>query len=330
MTDGPGIHDGARANASASMRCFYASDIHGSEVCWRKFLNAGRFYNADVLILGGDVIGKAIVPIAMDGEATGTASLLGRKYVLSDKTAIDAFKKEVRDCGFYPMQATPDEIGRLNASDDARQAAFERVVRAELRRWVAIADEKADAKVTVFVMPGNDDPWFIDEELNQSHSLTMCDGDVVVVRGYELLSLSYSNPTPWNSPRELDEDALYSMIALLAKRLRTPETAIFNLHVPPYASGLDTAARLDETLRPVMRAGQPEMIPVGSRAVRRAIEGFQPLVSVHGHIHESRGIQKIGRTLSINPGSEYSSGRIHGTLFDLKRGKIKGHQLVIG
>jgi uncharacterized protein len=312
------------------MRCFYASDIHGSEVCWRKFLNAGRFYRANVLILGGDVIGKAIVPIAMQDESTASGSLLGRKHALNGKAAIHAFATEVRNSGFYPLQATPEEIDELNVSDEARQAAFERVVRSELRRWIAIADEKVDSNVSVFVMPGNDDPWFIDEELRQSRSLRMCDGTVVTVDGHELLSLGYSNPTPWNSPRELTEDSLYSRIETLASQLAGPATAIFNLHVPPYASGLDNAPRLDETLRPVVRAGQVEIVPVGSRAVRRAIETFQPLVSLHGHIHESRGIQRIGRTLAINPGSEYTSGRIHGALIELRRDKVRGHQLVVG
>jgi Icc-related predicted phosphoesterase len=312
------------------MRCFYASDIHGSEVCWRKFLNAGRFYRANVLILGGDVIGKAIVPIAMQDESTATGSLLGRQHVLNGKAAIHAFAQEVRDCGFYPLQATPEEIDELNVSDEARQAAFERVVRSELRRWIAIAEEKVDPNVSVFVMPGNDDPWFIDEELRQSRSLRMCDGTVVTADGHELLSLSYSNPTPWNSPRELPEDSLYSKIEALASQLQGPATAIFNLHVPPYASGLDNAPRLDETLRPVMRAGQVEIVPVGSHAVRRAIEAVQPLVSLHGHIHESRGIQRIGRTLVINPGSEYTSGCIHGALIELRRDKVRGHQLVVG
>jgi Icc-related predicted phosphoesterase len=158
----------------------------------------------------------------------------------------------------------------------------------------------------------------------------MCDGAVVRADGHELLSLSYSNPTPWDSPRELTEESLYSRIEALASQLQGAETAIFNLHVPPYASGLDNAPRLDETLRPVTRAGQVEIVPVGSHAVRRAIEAFQPLVSLHGHIHESRGIQRIGRTLAINPGSEYTSGRIHGALIELRRNKIRGHQLVVG
>jgi Icc-related predicted phosphoesterase len=182
----------------------------------------------------------------------------------------------------------------------------------------------------VFVMPGNDDPWFVDEALAASPAVRVCDGRVVAVDGVEMLSLAYANRTPWDSPRELDEDTLYERIRALADGLGDPTAAIFNLHVPPYASGLDDAPRLDETLRPVSRMGQVEMVPVGSHAVRRAIEAYQPLVSLHGHVHESRGVRKIGRTVAINPGSEYTSGRIHGALLEIRKGKLKTHQLVSG
>ena len=145
-----------------------------------------------------------------------------------------------------------------------------------------------------------------------------------------MISLWYANPTPWDSPRELEEEELFAHIESLANRLSDCSTAIFNLHVPPHASGLDDAPRLDETLRPITKMGQVEIVPVGSHAVRRAIEEFQPLVSLHGHIHESRGVRKIGPTVVINPGSEYTSGRIHGALFEIKRGRPKSHQLITG
>ena len=104
------------------MRCFYVSDIHGSEVCWRKFLNAGRFYKADVLIMGGDIVGKALVPIVMETETKGRARLHSRDVKLDSADAIAAFETEVRDSGFYPLRATPEDIALLDASDEARQA----------------------------------------------------------------------------------------------------------------------------------------------------------------------------------------------------------------
>ena len=159
-----------------------------------------------------------------------------------------------------------------------------------------------DAEIDVFVMPGNDDPWSIDQVLETSEAIAACDDRIVRVGGHDMISCGYSNRTPWNSPRELDEADLYERIRALADRLESPETAIFNLHVPPYGSGLDTAIELDGELRPVLTAGRPHEIPVGSTAVRQLIEEFQPLLALHGHIHESRGITRIGRTVVINPG----------------------------
>lgn len=311
------------------MLCFYASDVHGSEVCWRKFLNAGKFYGVDVLVMGGDIVGKAIVPIELQGSG-GRSTFFGREVELQSEDELHAFEKDVRDAGLYPYRSSREEIEYLNESDDGRQALFDRVVRHELRRWIEIADEKHDPHVSVFVMAGNDDPWFVDEELALATSFMLCDNAVVELDDIEMISLSYSNPTPWNSPRELEEPKLYERIAALARHLRDPATAVFNLHVPPYGSGLDEAPLLDETLKPITHMGQIETGPVGSEAVRRAIEEFQPLASLHGHIHESRGVSHIGRTVAINPGSEYSSGRIHGALVEVERGCVRKHQLVTG
>jgi Icc-related predicted phosphoesterase len=201
----------------------------------------------------------------------------------------------------------------------------------ELERWMQLADERlGETEVELYVMPGNDDPWSIDEVLDRSEKVVSCDGRVVDVGGHEMISCAYSNPTPWDSPRELDEDALYARIHALAAQLESPRTAIFNLHVPPHNSGLDTAIELDDELRPVLTSGRPHEIPVGSTAVRQLIEEYQPALALHGHIHESRGITRIGATVAINPGSDYSGGRIDGCVVDLAGGGVKSFRLVSG
>ncbi len=78
---------------------------------------------------------------------------------------------------------------------------------------------------------------------------------------------------PGRRPRELDEDALYARIKALADQLESPETAIFNLHVPPYDSGLDTANAMNPDLTLVYVGGQPHPVPVGSHAVRQIDRG---------------------------------------------------------
>jgi uncharacterized protein len=312
------------------VRVFYASDVHGSEVCWRKFLNAGRFYGADALVMGGDLIGKAVVPIVLGSQSAASAVWNRREVRLDGEDAIADFERAVRNAGFYPARVTPDQQARLDRDEAERVALFEATIRREFGRWLEIAAAKATSDVAVYIIAGNDDPWFIDDLLSETQVVTYCDGRTVSLGEHEMVSLSYANPTPWDSPRELTEDDLFARIDAMAATLTDPTSAIFNLHVPPYASGLDDAPLLDSNFTPRTRMGQVETGPVGSTAVRRAIEAYQPMVGLHGHIHESRAIGRIGRTVVINPGSEYGSGRIHGALLEIKKGTLKRHQLVVG
>lgn len=310
---------------------YYASDVHGSDRCWRKFLAAGRFYKAQVLIMGGDLTGKAIVPIARHDQQRHTTTFLGEERAAKNVSELEELVSAIRFNGFYPWIAEPFEIETLREQSQDQEALFERVMTAETRRWVDLADERlAGSGVEAYVMAGNDDPWSIDLALEKSESLLPCDDRIVEVHGHEMLSSSYANPTPWHSPRELDEDELYRRLDALARQLREPKRAIFNLHVPPYGSGLDTANELNPDLTRVTKHGEPVDIPVGSHAVRQLIEDYQPLLTLHGHIHESRGAAHIGRTLALNSGSEYNTGRLHGVRVVLELDAIVAHQFVVG
>jgi len=319
-----------RTEAGKRLRIFYASDVHGSDVCWRKFVNAARHYECEALIMGGDLTGKALVPI-VHRNGGYTAWLGGEERHARSAEEVDELERAVRMNGFYPLQATEDELRALRDSEDVREQAFARAMTEALEKWLAFADERlGGSDVGVFVMAGNDDPWSVDPVLEQSAAVTACDGRVVRIGDREMISCGYSNRTPWNSPRELDEDELYSRIRALAEQLEAPDTAIFNLHVPPYDSGLDTAIELDDELRPVLHGGRPREIPVGSRAVRQLLEEFEPALALHGHIHESRGIARIGRTVAINPGSTYNAGRIDGCVIDLTATGVRSYRLVSG
>lgn len=314
----------------ATERVYYASDVHGSDLLWRKFLNAAKHYECSTLIMGGDLMGKAVVPIVRN-NGTYTAWVIGEERRAGSPEELDALERAIRLNGFYPVHATPEEHQEMRDEAAVREEMFSRAMVEDLERWVAMAEERlASTDIELYVMPGNDDPWEIDDVLEGSSVVRPCDGRIVEIRGHEMLSSGFANPTPWHSPRELSEDELYAKLKDLADGLTSPETAIFNLHVPPYDSGLDTAMEIDEELRPVLRSGRPVEIPVGSTAVRQLIEEFQPLLALHGHIHESRGINRIGRTVVINPGSDYSSGRLEGCLVDLTADSVKHFQLLSG
>ena len=324
---------GARGRGSAGQTTsvFYASDFHGSDQCWKKFLSAAKFYGTQVLIMGGDLAGKAMVPITAEGDKTYRATFMGELRTAKSDSELEELIQVIRYNGMYPWVAPPSEVDRFIHDDDARDELFNQVILDELRRWVSIADERfGDSGVPLYIIPGNDDPWECDQVLEEGKHVEACDDRIVKVGPHEMISCSYSNTTPWHSPRELDEDALYARLKLLADQLTNPSSAIFMVHVPPYDSGLDRAVEINPDLTPVRRGGQLVEGPVGSRAVRQIIEEFQPLLSLHGHIHESRGVVRIGRTVSVNAGSEYNSGRLHGIILSLSETEVLQSQLVVG
>jgi Icc-related predicted phosphoesterase len=312
------------------MRIYYAGDVHGSEKCWRKFLNAAKFYEVDTLVMGGDITGKVMVPIVETGGGRHQVRVLGRDETVSDE-ALDELEKRIRFNGFYPYRCSEDEYRRLEADEEHREGVVTEVMCRELERWLAVADEKlAGSDVRCLVMPGNDDEFDIDPILSRSARVENPDGRVVRLGEYQLLSSAWANPTPWDSPRELPEDQLEARLEALAAELEPDVPAIFNLHCPPFDSALDMAPQLTDDLRVVRKGGEQVIVPVGSRAVRAVIERHRPLLGLHGHIHESRGAAELGRTLCLNPGSVYAEGVIDGVLVDLDGDRIVRHQFVQG
>jgi uncharacterized protein len=313
-----------------ALRLYYASDIHGTESLWRKFLNAPRYYRANVIVMGGDITGKAVIPIFED-EKGWSAQVLGGTHHAASVAELEAIERRIRGNGMYPYRTTLAEVAEIAAlPDEERERWFEGVMVDTFDSWIALADDRLrDSDVICFVMPGNDDPPRIEDAIERGESVRACDDTVVEFDGYSMLSLGYSNRTPWNSPREMDEDDLYRAIESLAEDVPDMRRCIFNLHVPPYDSRLDVAAEIDEEFNIVLVGREPHMIPVGSTAVREAIEKYQPLASLHGHIHESPGVARIGNTTCINPGSDYDTGRIAGCLLTLLDTRVV-HQFVTG
>jgi uncharacterized protein len=322
-----GRRDGA--SRPAAQRLYYASDIHGSEILWRKFLNAAEAYDAPTLVMGGDVTGKVVIPFVAREDGVHV-ELFDQRHVLVGADVAEMADR-VRANGMYPHDMDVAELDRVSAlGEQEKEAWFAEVMRDTFGGWLALAADRLGEGTRCFVMPGNDDPDGVDTAIEAATKVEACDGRVVKLPGgYEMLSLGYANVTPFDSPRELPEDALYARIAALAGEVEAPERCIFNLHVPPYDSSLDTAPQLTDDLEVVMSGSAPKLIPVGSTAVRQAIEELQPLLSLHGHVHESPGATRIGRTLAINPGSDYHTGRINGCLIQL-RGDAATHQFVTG
>lgn len=319
-----------RQNQSLT-RLFYAGDVHGSRVCWKKFINAAAHYPADVLVMGGDLTGKGLVPIVRKGDGSYSARVIGEQRVARTAEELDQMQLAITTNGMYPLIVDQEEARRLAEDAAWREEEMEKALLDELRLWVGFADERLSGTETLaYVIPGNDDPWSIDAVLASGASVVACDESIQQLGPHEMVSLGYSNRTPWKTPRELDEDEIYERLKRLADQLETPRRAIFNIHVPPYESSLDTAFEVDDDLRYVMKGGRPHEVPTGSPAVRQIIEETQPLLSLHGHIHESKGVTRIGRTMAINPGSDYGSGHLDGCLVHLAPDRVVNQYLVSG
>jgi Icc-related predicted phosphoesterase len=321
-----------RRHASEEGACtlFFATDLHGSEVCFRKFVAAAEFYGAQLLVLGGDVTGKLVVPIVRRPDGRFVA----QERLLDDERAVEELERRAAAAGQYTVRLSAEEYQRYQADPAAVQALFERLMCERLERWLRYANERLEgSEVRIVTAPGNDDPWVVDDVIREhgGKRVLLAEGEIVeVAPGHELLSSGWTTVTPWNTPREYPEEAIRAHLDELCDKLERPETALLNLHVPPYDSRLDTAPLLGQDLKVRTSMGAQVTAPVGSTAVRAVLEERWPLVSLHGHIHESGGAVRIGRTLAINAGSEYGEGVLRGVLVTVGGGKVLRHQATTG
>jgi len=327
------------------LKILNVSDIHGSETCFRKFLNALTIYKADVGILCGDLSGKMINPIVRQADGSHVTTLMGQNRRAETEEELEALEKDIALIGNYHFRTDPDEMAELRAEGktiegriDERatkislsagkiDSLFEKLVVERLQRWMELAEERLKGTgIEVYMSAGNDDLLAVDGVIDNSSIFTNPDMKKVMVKEFEMISLSWSNPTPWDTARECSEEQLEEKIEGMVSQVENMSTAIFNFHIPPYDTLLDQAPKLSDKLVP----STDETIPAGSKAVLESIKKYQPMLGLHGHIHESRGIVKIGKTICLNPGSEYSEGILRGVLVMIKKDKVKDYMFVSG
>lgn len=328
-----GLFKRGSAGRVDAVTLFFATDIHGSEVCWRKFVGAASFYRADVLVLGGDFTGKLVIPVVRDGADRFRARFMGKEHQFTADDR-EAFERRVADSGFYPVVMDPDQVRVLEDDPAKVEALFEELMVDRLVRWIGYARERlAGTGVRIVTAPANDDPYYIDDVIAEHGGdvfVNVEDRVIEIAPGHEMISTGYTNRTPWNTPREHDEDVIARHIDQMVGRLSDVESAVFNLHPPPRGTKLDIAPKLTADLEVVTSAGATVMEHVGSSAVLEAIERHQPLLSLHGHIHEAAGQVSIGRTTAINPGSEYGEGVLKGAIVRIGGGRIHSYQATSG
>ncbi len=312
------------------MNLFFATDVHGSEICWKKFINAGKFYETQTLILGGDMTGKAIVPIIAQGGGKYKVTLLDQETILESQAEVDKMVATIKNRGYYPYVTDPDEVQQISSTPGRSDELFLKEAITTMQRWMEYADSKLEGTgMRCFVCPGNDDMFEIDDVIRKSKHVELVEGKIIQLdENHEMINAGWSTPTPWNTHREESEDALRQRIQVMIDKLKNVHQSVFNLHNPPYGSGLDEAPELTKDLRPAY-AGR-SLVPVGSHAVLELIEKYGPLLTLHGHIHEGKGTRKYRNTLCINPGSMYEQGMLHGAVIELKPNKVGNYVLTTG
>jgi Icc-related predicted phosphoesterase len=309
------------------LRIFFVTDIHGSNTCFRKYLNALKAYSVDVGLLMGDLTGKVLVPLVEKAGGGWETHLMGHHTIAATETELAELKKTIEMMGYYWVHQTPEEFQAYKQDPQKVDALFKQKMLERLKEWIALADERLAATGhKVYMAPGNDDHLEVDRVIADSAAVVNCNGPTVMVGEHEMISFSWANPTPWNTPREKPDEELEPMIEKLVATLNDIPTSIFNLHVPPYGYALDLAPELTKDL---IQAADRK-VHVGSHAVTRILEKYQPLLGLHGHIHESRGAQKLKRTLIINPGSEYSEGILKGVVILLEKKKVQDYIFTSG
>jgi Icc-related predicted phosphoesterase len=306
-------------------RVFFSVDVHGSTLVWRKWLAAVDYYKVDTVMLCGDLTGKMIVPIIKQSDGTYLVRFFKREWKLKSSEEIENMKLRIENSGNYPLITTPEEVERLRKNPSEVDLIMRKAILERIRKWLNLAVEKIDTKTKqLIVMPGNDDIFDVDDVIKEyeDRGIIYPLHKVIEIAGVETISFDYVNPTPWETPRELKEEEMRKRIEGLVSMLRDPSQSIFNFHCPPYNTRLDLAPKLDKSLKPVTVGGEVVFEHVGSKAVRNALIKYKPQIGLHGHIHESGGIDKLDGVPIVNPGSEYGEGVLRGILFEIENKKV--------
>jgi Icc-related predicted phosphoesterase len=312
-------------------KILFVSDIHGSETTFKKFLNASKMYKADAAIVGGDITGKGLTFISKTGKGY-EAEFLGKKWSAKNDEELQSLIREIRKKGLYVHVDEPRAVEEIRSSPAKAENLLKDYIMRTVKEWVQLAEERLkDTGIKCYISPGNDDIYEIDAILDSSDFVINPEEKVVMLNDkHEMISTGKTNITPWKCPRDVTEEELNETIEKLVSKLNNPSLSIFNFHAPPFSTYLDVAPELDETLRQVVRAGQPSMVNVGSTSVRKAIEKYQPLLGLHGHIHEAKAVEKIGNTICVNPGSEYTEGFLNGAIIIIEAEKVKDYMFIRG
>ncbi|HET6991658.1 MAG TPA: metallophosphoesterase [Bacteroidia bacterium] len=308
----------------------FASDLHGSDIVFRRLIDTAIKNKVEAVLIGGDISGKTLTPIIKRVGGKYETKFLGRNKVVSDGTELSLLQQDIANSGSYSYIVDENDYRKLDTDKVFRAKIFLEQMKLRAKQWIAIAEERLKPKGIRFVIIcGNDDDRELDHIIANSSFAENPEKKVITIcDNHEVIGESSANKTPFNCPRDIEEDEIESNLRMKLKDIKDVGRSILIIHTPPINSSLDNAPALDKDLKPIVEGGSHVFKPVGSSAVRKIIEEVQPMLTLHGHIHESPGFCKIGRTYCFNPGSEYNNACLRSYLITMDRDSVKGHFLI--
>jgi Icc-related predicted phosphoesterase len=310
---------------------FFTADIQGSDICWNKLLNAADLFHVDALIVSGNLIGSALQPMVREEGGTWR-SVLGQTPVrVKTREEISALEEKIRSLGRYPYRVSPEEALELEHSPTLRQKRLEQEARRALRHWLELAEGKLKkAGRRLIMMAGEQDPSFVDAIIGESSAVERAHGKIITLNpNHKLISAgSFRNGGQEDDSHRFKEQEMFRHLQDRVSELGEVYRNIFNIQIPPLDATLCNAVCLNCARE---KDNRSDYYPPGSAAVRRLIETYQPLLSLHGNTHgRDNKFTHIGRTLCCVPGNGRLEGLLSGFLITLKKSEILDFQPIQG
>ena len=140
------------------IKIFFVTDLHGSNVCYRKFLNALKVYNVDVGILLGDLTGKMLIPLIDKPGGGWMTTFMGQQTEVTTQEELDKLKKTIEMVGYYWVHLSHDEFDSYKADKQKLDTLFNQLMLQRMKQWITLADERlAGSPYKVYMAAGNDD-----------------------------------------------------------------------------------------------------------------------------------------------------------------------------
>jgi len=231
----------------APFRIFFVSDLHGSEVCFRKFLNSAPIYRPDLLVYGGDIMGKLLQPVFRQDDGRFRWYPAGGRVEEFSADQLPQVERRIADQGRYSLVTTPPEWQRRQADREGLEKFCREIGKERVRGWLRLVEERLlPKKIPIVMNVGNDDTDGVLEILRHEAptNLLVPEGQVVRCGPYEIYGCGYANMTPWHCPRDLEEPDLGQFLQRTSTEIDTPGRTILDIHAPPVNTSLDLAPEL--------------------------------------------------------------------------------------